>query len=161
MASVSVSHLILFIASMIIAASVAGVFTTSVDRLSDAIDDQGISVSDDVRTDIEIISDNGTGACVYSCDGNGNLTLLAKNTGTRDIPATSTAIDVLVDGRFQPGPEVDIQVIGGDVTWGESQVVRLNVTDPGPSPGSPLGSGDHRAKVVVTGDEETFEFRIP
>ena len=155
MASVSVSHMILFIASMVIAASVAGVFTTSVDRLSEAIDDQGLQISDDVRTDVEIISDNGTGACVYDCDGNGQLRLLLRNTGSRDIPATAEQIDVLIDGQFQPATDLDVQVLGGDDVWRPSGVVRLNATEPG------LGSGDHRAKVIVGGDEEVFEFRIP
>jgi flagellar protein FlaG len=155
MASVSISHMILFIASMIIAASVAGVFTSSVDQLSGAIADQGLEVSDSVRTNIEIISDNGTGACVYNCEGSGNLTLLVKNTGSRDLPAESDRIDVLVDNRFQPSDRIGVTVLGGDTVWRPNGVVRVNVSVPD------LGSGDHRAKVVVNGDEEVFEFRNP
>jgi len=155
MASVSVSHLILFIASMIIAASVAGVFTSSVDRLSDAIDDQGLAVSDDVRTDIEVISDNGTGACVYDCSGESNLTLLVKNTGSREIPPDTTVVNVLLDGRFQAGEDLSLEVMGGAENWRPSAVARINVTQPD------LPSGDHRAKVVVSGAAEVFEFRIP
>lgn len=153
MASVSISHMILFIASMLIAASVAGVFTTSVDRLSGAIDDQGLQVSDNVRTDIEIISDNGTGACVYNCGGTGNLTLLVKNTGTQRLAAQPDRIDVLLDGRFQPASETEVTVLGDSDTWDRGTVVRLNVSEP------ELSSGDHRAKVIVNGDEEVFEFR--
>jgi flagellar protein FlaG len=154
MASVSVSHLILFIASMLIAASVAGVFTTSVDQLSNAIDDQGIQVSDDVRSDVEIISDNGTGACVYNCSGDGRLRLLVKNTGTRELATEPGAIDVLIDNRYQPAGDLNATVLGGG-GWDPSAVVRLNATEPG------LGSGDHRAKVIVGGDEEVFNFRNP
>lgn len=153
MASVSISHMILFIASMLIAASVAGVFTTSVDRLSGAIDDQGLQVSDNVRTDIEIISDNGTGACVYDCNDGGNLTLLVKNTGTQRLPAQADQIDVLVDGQFQPVSETAITVLGDTNTWDRGTVIRLNISEPGLSP------GDHRAKVIVNGDEEVFQFR--
>ncbi|WP_340097858.1 flagellar protein G [Salinibaculum salinum] len=153
MASVSISHMILFIASMLIAASVAGVFTTSVDRLSGAIDDQGLQVSDDVRTDVEVISDNGTGACVYNCDGNGNLTLLVKNTGSRQLSAQPDQIDVLIDGQFTPASDKTVTVLGESDTWDRGAVVRVNVSAPG------LSSGDHRAKVIVNGDEEVFEFR--
>ncbi len=153
MASVSISHMILFIASMLIAASVAGVFTTSVDRLSGAIDDQGLQVSDDVRTDVEIISDNGTGACVYNCDGNGNLTLLVKNTGSRQLSAQNEQIDVLIDGQFTPASDKTVTVLGESDTWDRGVVVRINVSAPG------LPAGDHRAKVIVNGDEEVFEFR--
>jgi flagellar protein FlaG len=155
MASVSISHMILFIASMLIAASVAGVFTTSVDRLSGAIDDQGLQVSDNVRTDIEVISDNGTGACVYDCSGNGNLTLLVKNTGTQRLAAQPDQIDVLVNGQFQPVSDKHVEVLGDTDTWDRGSVIRLNVTEPGLSP------GDHRARVIINGDEEDFSFRIP
>lgn len=155
MASVSISHMILFIASMLIAASVAGVFTTSVDRLSGAIDDQGLQVSDNVRTDIEVISDNGTGACVYDCGGSGNLTLLVKNTGTQRLAAQPDQIDVLVDGQFQPVDDKRVEVLGDTDTWDRGTVIRLNVSEPG------LNSGDHRARVIVNGDEEDFNFRIP
>jgi flagellar protein FlaG len=155
MASVSISHMILFIASMLIAASVAGVFTTSVDRLSGAIDDQGLQVSDNVRTDIEIISDNGTGACVYNCSDNGNLTLLVKNTGTQQLAAQSDRIEVLIDGQFQPASEKTVTVLGDTNTWDRGTVVRIEVAEPG------LSSGDHRAMVVVNDDEEDFNFRVP
>lgn len=155
MASVSVSHMILFIASMIIAASVAGVFTTSVDRLSDAIEDQGLQVADDVRTDIQIISDNGTGACIYNCTGDENVTLLVKNTGSGDLVADPTQIDALVNGKFQPTSDMKVELLGGASSWGRGDVVRLQVTETG------LGPGDHRVKVIVNGDSEVFEFTNP
>jgi flagellar protein FlaG len=154
-ASVSVSHMILFIASMIIAASVAGVFTNSVDQLSQAIEDQGLQVADDVRTDIQIISDNGTGACIYDCSGNQNITVLIKNTGTGDLIARADQMDVLVNGQFQPTSDMDVELLGDAVSWARGEVVRLEVTETG------LGSGDHRIKVIVNGDTEVFEFTNP
>jgi flagellar protein FlaG len=154
-ASVSVSHMILFIASMIIAASVAGVFTSSVDTLSNAIEDQGLSVADDVRTDIEIISDNGTGACVYNCNGDENVTVLVKNTGTGDLVADAAQINVLVNNQFQPPGDIQVELLGDAVSWGRGDVVRLQATETG------LGSGDHRIKVIVNGDTEVFDFTIP
>lgn len=158
MASVSVSHLILFIASMLIAASVAGVFTSSVDRLSGAIDEQGLQVSDDIRTDIEVISDNGTGACVYDCDGNGNLTLYVKNTGTTTLPAESDGMEVFVNGRFKTRGDVTVVVVSDTdgVRWRPGEVVRLEV-----SVAQAALETDNRAKVIVNGDEEVFEFRTP
>jgi flagellar protein FlaG len=146
--------MILFIASMIIAASVAGVFTSSVGDLSQAIDDQGLQVSDDVRTDIEIISDNGTGAPVYSGD---NITLLVKNTGSRQLPADADQIDVLVDGQFQPSSDVYIvEVFGDGESWNRGDVIKLNTTV-----GANLGAGDHRVKLIMSSDEEVFQFNIP
>jgi flagellar protein FlaG len=155
MASVSIDTLILFIASMVVAASVAGVLTSAVGDLSNAIEEQGLDVSEQVRTDIEIISDNGTGACVYNCAGAGNLTLLVKNVGSNRLPADPDQVNVLVDARYQPPEDVHLEVLGNAETWGSSDVARLNVTEPG------LSSGDYRATVIANGDEEVFEFRIP
>jgi flagellar protein FlaG len=88
MASVSITHLILFIASLLVAASVAGVLTNEVGRLSQAINDQGLDASKDVRTDIEIISDSGSSGSIYD-PNSGNVTLYVKNTGTQRLDASA------------------------------------------------------------------------
>jgi flagellar protein FlaG len=136
---------------------VAGVFTSSVGRLSEAIDDRGVQISDSVRTDIEVISDNGTGACVYNCEGNGNLTLLVKNTGTETLPARGDLVSVIVDGEFQTASNVGVTVLGDAERWRPSDVVRIEVSGLGLTKGSPLD--DHRAKITINGDEEIFQFR--
>jgi flagellar protein FlaG len=147
MASVSASHLILFIASMVIAAGVAGTFTQGVSRLSQGIDDQSLEVSEEVRTDIEVISDPGSP--VYDNDSN-TVTLLVKNTGTSTLPAESRFIDVLLDGQYQTN--VTVTVVDGD-RWRPNNVVRLELTD------VDLANDDHRVKLIVNGDEEVFRFR--
>lgn len=149
MASVSVSHMILFIASLIVAASVAGTLTSGAGRLTSALDDQSLDVSEDVRTNLEIISD--AGSPVYDRDGNRNITLLVKNTGTRNLPPDGTGLDVLVDGRYQTNVTVEL-VDAGASTWETNAVVRLRI-DAGT-----LDSGDHRVKLVMDSDEEVFSF---
>jgi flagellar protein FlaG len=139
---------------MLVAASVAGVFTSTVNQLSSAIDDQGLHVSGDIRTDVEIISDNGTGACVYDCDNNGNLTLLVKNVGSARLPADADQVDVLIDSEYQPPGDVTLELVDSTDEWGRTDVVRLEIDQA-------IGSGDHRVKVIVNGDEEVFEFHIP
>ena len=147
MASVSASHLILFIASLVIAAGVAGTFTQGISRLSDGIDDQSLEVSEEVRTDIEVISD--AGSPVYNNSTN-TVTLLVKNTGTADIPADSRFIEILVDGRYRTN--VTITVVDGEM-WQPNNVIRLEIG------GADLSPGDHRVKLIVNGDEEVFRFR--
>jgi len=149
MASVSVSHLILFIASIVVAASVVGTFTSEVNRLSSAIGDQGVDVSEDVRTNIEIISDPGSE--VYDRNGNGNVTLLVKNTGSQNLPADAGQVDVLVNGEYQTNVGLKLVDTSAD-EWERGSVARLNVS-------TSLSPGDHRVKVIVNGDEEVFEFR--
>jgi len=153
MASVSVSHLILFIASMVIAASVAGVFTTNVDQLAEAIDDQGVQVSDNVRTSVSIISDSGS-ENIYN-ETEGNLTLYIKNIGTQNLDADKRQIDVLVDGQFVTDEDIGLRVLDttDQFTWGTNEVIELEIS-------RTLDAGDHRAKVIVNGDEEVIEFRV-
>ena len=150
MASVSTSHLILFIASLLIAASVAGTFTQGVQRLSSALGDRSIDVSGDVRTDVEIISDPGS-AAIYNSSGNENVTVLVKNTGSRDLEASSDQIEILLDGKYQAN--VPVTVVDG-TAWRVGNVAKITI-----SPAQSLDDGDHRVKVIVNGDEEILKFR--
>jgi flagellar protein FlaG len=149
MASVSASHLIIFIASMMIAASVAGVFTDSVGQLSNALSEQGLDVSSEVRTDVEIISDAGSDA-IYDT-GTENITLHVKNTGTERLAPVPDQMDLFVNGTFMTAYEVTLEPSGGN-TWNPGDVVRVEISVPG------LSTGDHRVKIIVNGDEEVFEF---
>lgn len=148
MASVSASHMILFIASILVAASVAGVLTDTVGDLSNAIDDTGLQVSDDVRTDVEIISDSGSDA-VYNASSE-NITLYVKNTGSSRLGPDSSTVDVLVDGRFET--DVTVTLLGDAATWGPGEVVRLDISE------SLASNEDHRVQLTVNGDEEVFQF---
>ena len=147
MASVSSSTLIIFIASILVAASVAGTMTHGVSRLSDALGDRSIDVSNEVRTDIEVISDPGSDA-VY--DGS-NVTLLVKNTGSQTLSSDPDTIDVIIDGEYRT--DVSTEVVSNDQEWDVGSVVALHVNT-----GS-LDTGAHRAVVIVNDHRETFEFR--
>ncbi|MCU4717148.1 flagellar protein G [Halapricum hydrolyticum] len=152
MASVSASHLILFIASVLVAASVAGTITNTVGRLSDGVSDQGDALSQDVRTDVEIISDSG--AQIYNRSDNQNVTLLMKNTGSRVLPANGDQMVILLDGVLQSPLEVTV-IEGQDPdSWRPGDVVRVEFGAPD------LDAGDHRIKVTVNGDEEVFRFNV-
>ena len=140
MASVSASHLILFIASMMIAASVAGVFTNSIGQLSGALSEQGLDVSSDVRTDVEIISDSGSDA-IYE---NGTITLYVKNTGTERLAADPGAMDILVDGRFVT--EYNVTRADGSGAWTPGAVVRVDIQQS-------LSAGD---RLYVIGTNESL-----
>ncbi|PSQ46372.1 flagellar protein G [Halobacteriales archaeon SW_6_65_15] len=148
MASVSSSHLILFIASLLIAASVAGTFTQGVQRLSSALGDRSVDVSGDVRTDAEIISDSGSGAVA----NDNEVTVLVKNTGSRDLEASSDQIEVLLNGKYRA--DVSVDVVDGSA-WRVGNVAEITIPLD-----QPLDDGaDHRVKVIVNGDEEVLQFR--
>ncbi|MFB6296485.1 MAG: flagellar protein G [Halobacteriales archaeon] len=148
MVSVSTSHLILFIASLTVAAGVAGTLIQGVEGVSSAIDERSLDVADEIRTDVEVISDPASP--VYDTDGNGNVTLLVKNTGSQRLAADAGGVEVLLDGEFKSN--VTVTVLDGS-QWDTGNVARVEVSAPG------LASGDHRVKLIVNGDEEVFEFR--
>jgi len=152
MASVSASHLILFIASMMIAASVAGVFTNSIGQLSGAISEQGVDVSQEVRTDVEIISDSGSDA-VYD-SGDDNITLYIKNTGSEGLAVDPGQLDIFVDGQF--ATTYTVTLADGTGAWDPGTVVEVEISPPQGA----LSAGDHRVQVTVNGDEEVFEFAL-
>jgi flagellar protein FlaG len=147
MAEISVPTLILFIASIVIAAGVAGVLIDTVSGISNAVDDRGGDVSKSIKTDAEIISDPEAG--VYD-DVNNTLTLYVKNTGIRTLPADSATVDLFVDGQYQTS--LTLTVVSGS-EWSPNAVAEIVVSDVS------LLAGDHRVKLVVDTDEETFEFR--
>lgn len=148
MAIISSETLIIFIASILVATSVAGVLTTGVERMSNAMDDRSIDVSHEISTDIQVISDPGSGA-VYD-SGTDELTLLVKNTGSRTLSTDPNTIDVLVDGEYESN--VQTSLVGGDSEWRPGAVLEVTVT-------TPALSGSTRAVVIVDGNRDTFEFR--
>ncbi|WP_411963133.1 CARDB domain-containing protein [Haloferax sp. YSMS24] len=150
MADISVPSLILFIASIVVAAGVSGVLIDTVTGISSSLDEQGGDVSSEIRTDIEVISEPD--ASVYN-ETSGTLTVYVKNTGLRTLPATSSGFDIIVDAQYQS--DVNTSVVDGN-EWRPSNVVELEVNNLTLS--SP---DDHRLKVIVDGDEEVFEFYVP
>lgn len=149
MVSVPTSHLILFIASLAVAAGVAGAFTTESSRISATIEDVGVDASAEVQTDIEIVTD--AGATVYDADA-GEITLAVQNLGDSTPPHDVEQIDVFLDGEYRNASNLTTTVKDAS-SWAPDEVIELVIDAPD------LAWGDHRVKVVVDGDAEVFEFR--
>jgi len=150
MASSSVSSLILFIAAMLIAASVAGTMVTNVAQVSDAIDSRSVNAEQRIDTEVEVISDPGSSA-VYD-DGSTTVSVLVKNTGSNTLPAEPGKVDVLVDGEYVQSSSQDFTVLEGS-KWRSGTVVRLEID-------RSLSGGEHRVVLVVNGDREVFTFYV-
>lgn len=151
MASVSISHLILFIASLTIAAGVVGTMTSGVERINGAVEDGSIDASNQLRTDISVISD--AGSPVYNST-TGNVTLLVKNTGTKRLPPDGTNLDIVVDGQFvRPSGMNTTLLTGTGDSWAGGDVLEVEI-----DVGS-LGTGDHRVKITINSKEDVFRFR--
>jgi flagellar protein FlaG len=159
MASVPVSHLILFIASLVIAAGVVGTITTGVDRVSAAVDDAGLDATEQLRTDVTIISDPSAG--VYNA-AEGNVTLLIKNTGTYRLAPDGSDLDVVLDGAYVRPNALSGELVSADGAnaWSRGDVLRLTIDTNQIDGSGGLADGDHRVFVTVNGDEELFQFRV-
>jgi flagellar protein FlaG len=149
MAGDSVSSLILFIAAMVVAASVAGTMVTNVAQVSDAIDSKSVNAEQRIDTEIEIISDPGSNA-IYN--GSGGVTVLVKNTGSDTLPSEPGDIDVLVDGQYVEASSQSITVLDGS-DWRPGTVIRLELT-------KTLDGGAHRVVLVINGEREEFTFYV-
>ena len=148
MASVSASHLIIFVASLVIAAGVVGTLTTGVERVSSSIDDGSLDVSQQIRMDMTIINDPGV-----VVDGDENLEIHVRNTGSQAVPGDPSSFDIVLNGEFKRPDSVEIENNGGDV-WRPGSVVTLTIDDPNLET-----DNDHnRLFLTVNGDEELFEF---
>jgi len=149
MAIVSSETLILFIATVLVAGSVAGALTGGVNQLSSALGDRSTDVSDEIRTDVDIISDPSSGA-VYN-DSEKTVTLLLKNTGSNRLSAEPSTIDVVIDGKYQANVTTTVL---DDSTWTTGSVLRMTVNEVDLATGT-----DHRVLVSVNGNTERFPFR--
>lgn len=120
MADGGIGSIILFIAGLTIAGTIGGVLIQQSDQISNAISSSGDEVTNDINSDVTIISDTGSSA-IYDGD---NVTLLVQNTGQRTLSTQETF--VLIDGQYR---EVsDVTVVDGD-QWREGNVARVTLTD--------------------------------
>lgn len=151
MASVSSTHLVLFIAAILVAASLAGTVTEGATQLGSAISDQGQQRAEDIDAEIEVVSDAGSPESVYD-HASGTLTLYVKNVGGSTIPADPDVISVLVNGEYQT--DVETTVLDAN-SWGAGDLLRLRV-DVSLQP-----RADTRVVVTPTGARDRFRFRTP
>lgn len=151
MSGVSASHLVIFIASIVVAAGVAGTLVTQVDRVSQSIAEQSEGVEERIDTDIRIISDTGSGESIYDSE-TGNLTLYVKNTGDSELRTDVDAIDVLVEGSFKPPKRITRVNSGEETVWPPGSVVEIAVE-------SVDIDGATRVVVSVKESEDAIRFR--
>ncbi len=137
--STSATHIIFFIASVILAASFVGVATSAIIGLSNGIEDRGDMLANQLSADFKIINDPERMS-------NNPLILYLKNTGK--VPLSTQHITVLIDGI-----DVDNCTVNKD-TWLPGETLKLTVD-------INLSPGDHVVKVVLeNGISDTFYFRV-
>jgi flagellar protein FlaG len=140
--STSSTQLIFFIATMVIASGLVGLFAETIMSISDGVSTRGDVVYDTLMTDITIINDEHNMP-------NDPLDVYVMNTGKVKL---ATQADILVDNEMKTSG-VNITVLDAEY-WepGEVLRIRVNVT---------LSEGEHTVKVIVpNGLSDRFTFRI-
>jgi archaellum component FlaG (FlaF/FlaG flagellin family) len=139
------TQIIFFVAAVVVAGSLSGVFIGLSSNMANAVENRANNFSDKLDTSIKIINDPA-----FMPYNNTNLTLYIKNTGS--IPLLPTDLLVLIDGQDQNSSSWTI--MGGSSQWVPGLVleIHLNII---------LANGDHTAKVVISnGISDSMGFRI-
>lgn len=149
-ADTAITHMIFFIAAIIIALGVVTVLTVNVQSLTSSTSISSKIMAEQIRTDITVISDPE----MIPYDNNTNhYTFYAKNTGKTEL--APEYINVLLDGIFVPPNDVTLELTDQDVIWRPGDLLVINVSVTGP-----LNTGDHRIHVAAeNGKSDTMSFK--
>jgi len=138
-AETAVSHMIFFIATVIIAMSVVVILSSNVQSITGATSSSSKVLSDQLRTDITIISDPE----VIPYSAVEGYTFYAKNTGKSEL--SLTYVDVIIDGMLLSPSNMTLSLADEGTVWSTGDVLVIKaITTP-----DPLDSGDHSIRVVT------------
>jgi len=144
--SVSGSHVIFFIAALIVAGAVSGVFVAITLDVSSSINERGERFQEQLDTDFKIINDPDN-----IPSDNSDYFFYIKNIGGCTIITSTSTFQVFVDG----------EIIGtSDYSFDDTSITPTSVTTLNIDKGQ-IGNGDHT--MVLVGPQaikDTFEFTI-
>jgi archaellum component FlaG (FlaF/FlaG flagellin family) len=150
MPATATSQLIFFIAAVVVASAVAGIFVTTTLNLSKNINSQVGDQIDAMNTRLTVIND--ASAMPYNATAN-TLVLLVKNIGRTTLAENQTR--VLIDGNMSASDNLTFRLLDGATQWSSPAVLEITVGN------ITLASGDHRAKVIAeNGKSVEFTFKI-
>ncbi|MCU4924849.1 flagellin [Halobacteria archaeon AArc-dxtr1] len=155
MSGESLSHLVLFVASIVVAGSVAGILIVEVGQVNEAIETRGSGVVEEIETDIAIISDPGQSDAIYD-EESSNVTVLVQNTGSASLLSDPMQVDVVVDGTYIPNDDLEVETVYTDSdVWGPDEIVEVTAaTD------SLDIQHDTEVLVIVNGNEAVLDFYV-
>jgi flagellar protein FlaG len=142
--SLTGTHVIFFIASMIVAGTVSGIFIAITINVSTSLSERGGRVQEQLDTDFEIINDPDN----IPHSGNDYL-FYVKNIGGNKLTTTNDTFQVFIDGDMVARANYNFSVTS--ISPGEATTIY--VAD------SELAAGDHKLRVVgplAIDDEFTF-----
>lgn len=147
-AETAITHMIFFIAAVVLAMGVVSVLSVNVQSISGATSASSKVISDQLRTDITVINDPDT----VPYRNSEYYTFYAKNTGKSEL--NIDYVNLILDGILIPPENVTAVVLDGDVMWRPGDVLAINVTT------SELSSGDHSVRVISeNGKSDSMSFK--
>jgi flagellar protein FlaG len=150
MPGTSASQMIFFIAAMIVATAVAGVFVTTTINLSRDIRNTADDTGTQFNTQIAIINDPSAMPYNDTCS---TLVLYVKNIGSTVIGTNS--VTILLNGTYFTRDNMTFQLKDGATGWAKEVVLEITMTN------VTLAAGDHTLKIIVQGKESvSFAFKI-
>ena len=155
MSGVSASTLIIFIASILVAAGVAGTLVATVGDISNSAETKGDAITESIDADFEILNDGG-GTKFYD-NSTTNITFYVRNTGSNALFQNPDDINVLVNGQFQQSLTITsvANSDGNADVWAEGEVLEIEV-----SLGRTLSGSGNRLTVSTKGTERSIEFSV-
>jgi len=139
--STSATHIIYFIAAVVIAGGFIGIAASVITNISNGIQDRGDMIAKQLSENFEIINDPQRVS-------NNPLLLYLKNTGK--IALSTSHITVLIDGIAENSTVID----GLNSSWVPGTVITLEVY-------VNLEHGNHIAKVILDdGFAKEFKFEV-
>jgi flagellar protein FlaG len=142
----SVTHMIFFIAAVLVAGSMAGVFLSVGYEMAKKIEIESESMTEAMQSDIAIIND----PAMMPYDGT-SLTLYVENTGSSTL--MTSGLFVMMDGSYVN--DTVLQVVGrSGAEWIPSTVLQITID-------ISLVPGDHDVKVITgDGEADSLTFRV-
>ena len=131
--SLTATQVVFFIASIIIASAVSGVFVVVINDVSSSLAERGDRVQDQLDYEFTIINDPEN----IPAEGSNYLFYL-KNTGGKKLPTTNTTFTIFVDGELVITENFNFS----DNSTGADEVTTMYVAT------SEISAGDHTLRVV-------------
>ncbi|MDO9517084.1 MAG: flagellar protein G [Methanosarcinaceae archaeon] len=149
-AETAITHMIFFIAAVILAMGVVSVLSTNVQSISGATLAGSKVMSDQLRTDITIINDPNEVPYI----NNESYMFYVKNTGRSEL--NIDYVNVILDGILIQSNNQAVTILEGGAVWRPGDVLGINVTI------NQLSSGDHSVRVVSeNGKSDAMNFISP
>ena len=142
----SVTHMIFFIAAVVVAASMAGVFISVGYEMAQKIDVESEAMTEAMQSEIAIIND----PAMVPYSGT-SLTIYVENTGSSTLD--TQGLFVMMDGGYSN--DTALQILGSEgAQWVPSAVLQITIN-------ISLAPGDHVVKVITgDGEADSLKFRI-